>query len=174
MKRVVVVLLLLGAIGGSAFAYGAGGFFSGEYLPADGYTNIGRQFETHGGFGYGAGRDGIRHGGFGLVITGDEFGDVAGAFGGLFTGAQYATGPFTLSINLWTGAGYINPEMFPIQDYVGYIAEGTLEAGFAPLPWFQMSAYVGMQALGSFDAAALFSDICYTPVVGTRLSWGSF
>ena len=53
-------------------------------------------------------------------------------------------------------------------------AEADLEAGFAVLPWFQLSVYGGMQVIGGFDPATLLQTALYSPVVGARFTWGGF
>jgi hypothetical protein len=174
MRRFLVAIALVTLIGLSAFAYGGGGVFSSEQVVIEPYNNIGLQLETHGGYGYGVDRRGIRTGGFGMVVYSDDQHELAGAFGGFITGAQQRIGPFTASINLWSGVGYINPVMIDIPGYAGFIAEANAEVGFAPLPWFQLSLYAGMQAFGGFDIADILTQVRYSPVIGSRVTWGGF
>ena len=174
MKRFAIAVALAFLVAVGAFAHGGGGVFSGEQLMIESYNNIGVPLVAHGGYGYGASHDGIRHGGFGMVLASDEFDTVAGAFGGIVTGAQRSIGPFMASINLWSGVGYINPDLLDIPGYAGFMAELTAEAGFAPLPWFQVSLYAGMQAFGGFDLSEFLTQVRYAPVIGSRVTWGSF
>ena len=174
MKRLIVAVVFLALSGIAAFAYGGGGVFSGEQVMVEPYNNIGFPLETHGGYGYGVDRRGIRTGGFGMVVFSEDYDALAGAFGGFVTGAQQRIGPFTASINLWTGFGYINSAMIEIPGYAGFIAEANGEVGFALLPWLQLSIYAGMQALGGFDMTDLLTQVRYAPVIGSRVTWGSF
>ncbi len=161
-------------LAGSAFAYGGGGFFRGRSIPFDRYTNLPVDVEIVGGYGYGANRCGTRHGGFGYVMHEEGTDDLIGAFGGVISGSQLTMGPLTVSLNLWTGVGYVDPHIVQSRIGVGYLLEANAEAGIAILPWFQIAVYGGMQAIGSFDARALISSARYTPVVGTRFTWGGF
>ncbi|HKJ84983.1 MAG TPA: hypothetical protein VKA06_02850 [Spirochaetia bacterium] len=174
MKRLALTGLLVVAMAGMASAYGGGGFFQGSYLPVPEYSNVGRTAEITGGYGYGADRHGTRRGGFGLAIHDAASNDLIGAFGGVISGSQVRTGPLTLSLNLWSGVGYVSPAVVDSPVGFGYFLEADAEAGFALLPWFQLSVYAGMQALGSFEASSIVSSARYTPVVGSRLSWGGF
>lgn len=173
-KRTIVVAVLLTAVVFVAAAYGGGGFFQGSHMAIPGYTNLDAAGEVHGGYGYGAGRRGARYGGFGLTVTDARSEELIGAFGGVISGRQMRTGPFTLSANAWSGIGYVNPDYLLVPGGVGFFAEITAEAGFAILPWMQLSVYGGYQAVGPFDPALLFTNTLYTPVVGSRLTWGSF
>ncbi len=174
IKRTIVVAVLMTASVFAVSAYGGGGFFQATHMTLPGYSNLSSGGEVRGGYGYGASRSGARYGGFGLVATDTGSEDVLGAFGGVISGRQMRTGPFTLSVNAWSGVGYVNPEYIAVPGNVGFFAEANLEAGFAILPWMQLSVYAGYQAMGPFDPQLLFSHTLYTPVIGSRLSWGSF
>ena len=174
MKRIATVLVLMVMVAGMAAAYGGGGFFQASSVPVPDYSNTGRNADIVGGFGYGADRGGTRYGGFGLAIHDETDESLVGAFGGVISGSQLRTGPFTVSVNLWTGIGYVNPRLIRSSAGFGYFAEATGEAGFAVLPWLQLSVYGGMQAIGSLDAASIVSSARYAPVVGSRLTWGHF
>lgn len=174
MKRIILVCVAATIAAGSALGYGGGGFFQGSYLPMAEYSNVDAEAEVTGGFGYGADSPGTRHGGFGMAIHDSGSGELIGGFGGLISGSQLRTGPLTLSLALWSGLGYVSPRVVDGSIGFGYLIEADLEAGFALLPWFQVSVYAGMQAIGSLDPSALISSARYSPVVGSRLSWGSF
>lgn len=174
MKRLLILIGMTAIVAGAVFAYGGGGFFQGSYFGIPDWTNIDREAEIVGGFGYGAGRDGERHGGFGLGIHDADSDELIGGFGGVISGSQLRAGPLTLSLNLWTGVGYVNPELTDANTGFGYFIEADADAGFAILPWFQLSVYAGMQAIGSFEPSAIVSSARYTPVVGSRFTWGSF
>jgi hypothetical protein len=174
MKRTAILITLVAIVAGAAFAYGGGGFFQGSFAPVPEYTNVGVDAEIVGGFGYGASRRGARYGGFGLAVHDSTNDELLGAFGGVISGNQLRAGPLTLSLNLWSGIGYVNPKVVGSSVGVGYLVEADAEAGFALLPWFQVSVYAGMQAIGSFDPSALISSARYTPVLGSRLTWGHF
>ncbi|MFW5777249.1 MAG: hypothetical protein ACOCZB_08190 [Spirochaetota bacterium] len=174
MKRTILVMGLVIAFAGGAFAYGGGGFFQGSYIAVPDYTNIDRGAEVVGGYGYGTDRDGARHGGFGLAIHDSSNDELLGGFGGVISGSQLRAGPLTVSLNLWSGIGFVNPELVRTRSAFGYFIEADAEAGFAILPWFQLSVYAGMQAIGSFEPASIISSARYTPVVGSRFTWGGF
>lgn len=174
MKRSILITGLIVLVAGFGFAYGGGGFFQGNYFSVPDYTNMNRDAEIVGGFGYGSSRDGSRHGGFGLAIHDAESEELIGAFGGVISGSQLRTGPLTLSLNLWTGVGFVNPDVVNSPVGFGYFIEADAEAGFAILPWFQVGLYAGMQAIGSVDPSNLISSARYTPVVGSRFTWGRF
>jgi hypothetical protein len=158
----------------AASAYGGGGFFQASQVAIPGYSNVPALAEVHGGYGYGASRGGSRYGGFGLAVEDAGSDKLIGAFGGVISGHQVRTGPFTLSVNVWSGIGYVNPDIVLVPGAVGFFAEATGEAGFAILPWMQLSVYAGYQAIGPFDPSMLFTNTLYTPVIGSRLTWGSF
>ncbi len=173
MKRYIIAIGLV-LVASLVFADGGGGFFRGRYFYVPEYSNVETEATVSGGFGYGAQRRGSRYGGFGLSINDAETDRMIGAFGGFISGNQIRTGPVTLSLNLWSGLGYVNPDFVESEVGVGYFAEANAEAGFAFVPWFQVSFYAGMQAIGSFDPAAFLSSARYSPVMGTRFTWGGF
>ena len=175
MKRITMVLVLTVVVTALASAYGGGGWFNGHYFPMDEFTNTSVEAEINGGYGYGVGRDGSRYGGFGMVIHDHARPEeVIGAFGGVITGRQFRGWPFTLSANLWTGIGYLNPSFVSSSGGVGFVAEADVEAGLRILPWFQLSLYAGMQVISGFDLQSLVDSAIYTPVIGARFTWGSF
>jgi hypothetical protein len=169
-----MITMVMIAVVSSAFAYGGGGFFQGSYYQIPEYSNIDREAEIVGGYGYGADRDGSRYGGFGLAIHDVNSAELIGAFGGVISGRQLRTGPLTMSLNLWSGLGYVNPRVLGTPVGMGFLIEADAEAGFAVLPWLQLSVYAGVQAIGSLDPASFVSGARYTPVVGSRLTWGGF
>ena len=170
-----VVLVLLVVCAALATAYGGGGYFTGHYFPVRDFTNTEIEAEVSGGYGYGVSHDGSRYGGFGMVIQSSAHPDgVIGAFGGVITGHQFRGWPFTLSANLWTGVGYVNPAYVAGSEGVGFLAEVNVEAGMRILPWFQLGLYAGLQVIGGFDLPSILDTALYTPVVGARFSWGSF
>lgn len=171
MKRLIMTAVLIGMVS-AAFAYGGGGLFSGHHVAYPGYYSIDRGIEYSGGYGYGTDRDGRRSGGFGLVMNSSE--QFVGAFGGAIQGHQVRLGPVTLSANIWTGFGYLSPQISGSPISFGFVAEATAEAGFAVLPWLQLSFYGGAQAIGPFDLVHLVDTVNYSPILGTRLTWGSF
>jgi hypothetical protein len=173
-KTVVIALVMAAIAATAAFAYGGGGFFEGSQYIYPGYTNVENPADVHGGFGYGASRSGSRYGGFGLSISDPETGEFLGGFGGVITGRQTRMGPFTLSANIYAGVGYATPELVNWPGGVSFLAEGTVEAGFAILPWLQISAYGGYQVIGPLDVNRALVDSRYVPVIGTRVTWGSF
>lgn len=174
IKRILIAAVLVCTVMVAASAYGGGGVFQASQLILPGYTNMGSPAGVHGGYGYGASRGGRRYGGFGLAIEDQVSGEFLGGFGGVITGHQVRTGPFTLSLNIFSGIGYASPALLEVPAGVAFFAEANAEAGFAVLPWLQMSVYAGYQAIGSMDPAELFIGTRYAPVVGSRLTWGSF
>ncbi len=174
MKRVIGVFALMVLVISGVCARGGGGVFHGAYYLVQEYTNVDRDVRIVGGYGYGVDRGSVRHGGFGLVIHDRDTSELVGAFGGVISGRQLRTGSLTLSVNLWTGVGYVNPWVVSSPAGVGYFAEAAAEAGLTLLPWFQVGVYGGMQAIGSLDPPYLISSARYAPVLGTRLTWGRF
>lgn len=174
MKRTIGLILLTVLVASGVSARGGGGVFQGAYYPIEDYSNVDRDVRIIGGYGYGVDRGGARHGGFGLVIHDADTSELVGAFGGVVSGRQLRSGSLTLSVNLWTGVGYVNSWFVSSPVGVGYLAEAAAEVGLALLPWFQVGVYGGMQAVGSLDPAHLISSARYAPVLGTRLTWGRF
>ncbi len=166
----ITLLLLLSSI--STFAGGAGGLYYGNYNNIEQFSNndMGEAY-YYGGHGYGTNRDGVRSGGFGMVIVSENDNDGEGdgnfhsAFGGVITGKEVEVGPIVLAANIWAGAGY-SP--------VGFsgVGELTLDAGLTVLPWMQIQFYGGIQGIAAFRN--LTKSSTYTPVVGVRIVWGSF
>ena len=174
IKKMVLTGIMLVAVVVVASAYGGGGFFQGTQMAIPGYTNMNSAAEVQGGYGYGASRGGRRYGGFGLAISDQATDEFLGGFGGVITGRQMRTGPFTLSLNIWSGVGYASSEFLQAPAGVAFLAEANAEAGFAVLPWLQISVYGGYQAIGSFDPSSMFANTKYAPVAGGRVTWGGF
>jgi len=172
-KRTVIVVLMVILAATSVFAYGGGGVFQASQFAIPGYTNMGQTADISGGYGYGASRGGRRYGGFGLVMTDAATGEFLGGFGGVLTGQQLRTGPFTLSANIYSGIGHASESLLPGTP-VAFFAEISGEAGFAVLPWLQISVYGGYHAVGPLDATMIFETTRYAPVIGSRVTWGSF
>ena len=173
-KKIALTGFMLVAVVIVASGYGGGGFFQATQMAFPGYTNMDSFAEVQGGYGYGASRGGRRYGGFGVAISDAETEEFLGGFGGVISGRQIRTGPFTLSLNIWSGVGYASQDLIQAPAGVAFFAEANAEAGFAVLPWLQISVYGGYQAIGSFDPSAMFANTRYAPVVGGRVSWGSF
>ena len=173
-KKVALTGFLLVAVVVAASAYGGGGIFQATQMAIPGYTNMDSVAEVQGGYGYGASRGGRRHGGFGLTVSDTETGEFLGVFGGVISGWQTRTGPVTLSLNIWSGVGYASPDLIQAPAGVTFLGEANAEAGFAVLPWLQISVYGGYQAIGSFDPSTMFANTRYAPVIGSRVTWGSF
>ena len=174
IKKMALTGIMLAAVVVMASAYGGGGFFQGTQMVFPGYTNMDSGAEVQGGYGYGASRSGRRRGGFGLAISDPATDEFLGAFGGVITGRQKRIGPVTLSANIWSGVGYATPELIQAPAGVAFLAEANAEAGFAVLPWLQISVYGGYQAIGAFDPSNLFANTKYAPVIGGRVTWGGF
>lgn len=175
MKRTTILALAFLSVAAAAgFAYGGGGAFSGASLPATDWTNTGLRIAYTGGFGYGVTDDGHRIGGFGVGVS-TEDGRELGGFGGIINGQQVRIGPLTASVNTWIGVGGLSLPSGTPREFFGYFAEINGEIGLAVLPWFQVSGYVGMQAMGNLIPGDAFTgNAIYTPVSGIRLAWGSF
>ncbi|MEE8440736.1 MAG: hypothetical protein V3S41_03375 [Spirochaetia bacterium] len=174
IKKMTLTGLMLVAVVIVASAYGGGGFFQATQMAFSGYTNMDSVAEVEGGYGYGVSRGGRRYGGFGMVVSEAETQEFLGGFGGVISGRQMRTGPFTLSLNIWSGVGYASQDLIQAPAGVAFLAEANAEAGFAVLPWLQISVYGGYQAIGPFDPSAVFANTKYVPVIGARVSWGSF
>lgn len=174
IKKMALAGIMLVAVVVVASAYGGGGFFQGTQMALPGYTNMDSDAEVQGGYGYGASRGGRRYGGFGLAISDPATDEFLGAFGGVISGRQTRIGPVTLSLNIWSGVGYASSELIQAPAGVAFLAEANAEAGFAVLPWLQISVYGGYQAIGSFDPSDMFANTKYAPVMGGRVTWGGF
>lgn len=166
MKRSVLLSIFL-LIMTKAFSSG-GGIYYGTYVYKDRYANIDLENSYYyGGYGYGTNHWGGRIGGFGMVIfNGDAF---SGAYGGMISGRELVRGPISAAIDLWTGIGYLSHDNI---NGVSPIAELKGEIGVAPMPWFQLVVYGGLQGVTTFTNFR--DDILYSPVMGIKFVWGSF
>jgi hypothetical protein len=182
IKKLLIVTIIITLFSAPLMAKGGGGtlwgtntdWIGGENL---GVSNMGMTFT--GGFGYGVARGGAKIGGFGMAVhnsedsvTGDPY--IAGGFGGAMLGSYGSAGRVSVAANLWLGVGG-----FSIQntgDFFGGFGQADIEVGFAVLKWFQISGYAGYAAILPLIASpsALFASAKYTPVIGIRLTWGSF
>jgi len=171
MKKLATIaaaffLLLPAAL---ALAGGAGGVgFSGQYYHASLSTaDLGMTSLT--GFGYGVGPDGSRIGGFGTAFFAAA-GRTAGGVGGMLVGHEWQAGPIVIAFTLWGGVGG--------AAWGG--ADGTMlaygaaqaELGYWILPWMQLTAFVGYEAVGNVIPGPFSRPLLQTPVVGLRIAWG--
>jgi len=174
IKKVALTGIMLVAVVVAASAYGGGGFFQGTQIAIPGYTNVDVAADVQGGYGYGVSKSGRRHGGFGMYVSDAETDEFLGGFGGVISGWQMRTGPLTLGLNIWSGVGYASTELISAPAGLAFLAEANAEAGFAVLPWLQISVYGGYQAIGRFDPSTMFANTRYVPVIGGRVTWGGF
>jgi hypothetical protein len=168
LPLLLVCLLLLPAA--LAMAGGAGGVgFSGQYFhPTLSSADLG--MTSLAGFGYGVGSDGSRVGGFGAAFF-SASGDAAGGVGGMLIGHEWTSGPVVVALTLWGGVGGGG---WAGNGYMLAYGAAHAELGFWVLPWMQLSAYVGYEALGNVLPGVPFSRaFLRTPVLGMRISWGS-
>jgi hypothetical protein len=174
MRRAIVLFVLTVIATSTAWAYGGGGAFWGRTLPFGRWTNTDLTFDYSGGYGYGVTDGGHRIGGFGVGVTAED-GTAVGGFGGIMNGQQVRLGALTASLNTWLGVGGLSlPSGAPLE-FFGYFAELSGELGLAVLPWLQVSAYLGMQAMGNLiPGDPIVDNSIYSPVSGIRLTWGSF
>lgn len=177
-KIVLAVLVVLALPLSFAFAGGAGGVTWSDQRYVPGLSNSTVTSSEIGGFGYGVNAGGLRTGGFGYAIyspPGTQ--SLAGGVGGVIIGQEGRTGPLTLATNLWTGLGGISATFSGTQTgHFILFGEANIELGIAVTPWMQLSAYAGMQGIADVDPQTGVGTqlASYWPVVGMRLSWGSF
>jgi len=170
-RRTLFAIVLLAVVPAAlAVAGGAGGVgFSGQLFdPSLSSADLGMSATT--GFGYGVDDDGSRVGGFGTSFL-SESGSVAGGVGGMLVGRELRAGPFTLAFTLWGGLG--GGAWASRGYFLGY-GSAQAELGVWILPWMQVIAYVGYEALGNLVPGPPFSEaFLRTPVLGLRVAWGS-
>ncbi|MGO9412709.1 MAG: hypothetical protein ACLQCB_18425 [Spirochaetia bacterium] len=181
MSNARIVIFALAAMTlplGGAFARGAGGVTWSDQHYVEGFSNSTFSASEVGGFGYGVSSGGQRTGGFGYAIYSPQgTGSVVGGVGGAIIGQEVRAGPFTFAVNLWTGLGGVSATFAGTQSGLAVLfGEANLELGIAVTPWMQLSAYAGMQGLADIDPHSGIGTRLgtYSPVVGMRLSWGSF
>lgn len=167
-KRFLIISIIFISITNICFATAGGGIFYGDYLYNSEFSNSDlRGAEVFGGYGYGTDRDGVRSGGFGIVMSSpdEEDNDFYGAFGGVITGHETKIGPIIVASNLWAGLGGSN---------MGFSGFGELngEVGVPIFSWFLIQGYCGIQYIAPIKDF-LDSGI-YSPIAGVRLVWGSF
>ena len=153
-----------------AVAGGAGGVgFSGQYFhPSLSNMDLGMSSIT--GFGYGVGPDGSRIGGFGTAFF-SASSDTAGGVGGMLIGHEWGSGPVVLAFTLWGGVGGGG---WSANGYMLAYGAAQAELGIWLLPWMQLTAYVGYEAMGNVVPGVPFSRaLLRTPVLGMRIAWGS-
>lgn len=166
MNKQLLFLAILFSISGFIFATSGGGLFYGSYYYDSQFANVNlKNAEIFGGYGYGTDRDGLRSGGFGLIMTDPKDNSTYGAFGGVITGQEKIVGPLLIGSTIWLGIG---------SSHLGVSGLGELngELGLIVFPWFQIQAYGGIQYIGPFRD--FFDSGIYSPVGGLRLVWGSF
>jgi len=178
-SRIVFLVLVILALPLSfAFAAGAGGVTWSDQRYVSGLSNTTVTSSEIGGFGYAVNREGLRTGGFGYAIyspSGTQA--LAGGVGGVILGQEGHTGPLTFAANLWTGLGGISATFSGTRTgHAIVFGEANLELGVAVTPWMQLSMYAGMQGMADVDPQSGVGTqlASYWPVVGMRLSWGSF
>ena len=189
MKKLILISIFV-LIAGSLFAFGGGGggIFFGyqtsnypfleESVQKD-IPNNGLGLSYFGGFGWGADRDGIISGGFGMsVMDIDKDTGITGGFGGVINGLQILTWPVHLSLMSYTGFGGIytgENENNPDSGFFVLSEEIDVEVGIPIFKWFMPSIFAGYQVSGNVIPGKMFSSyLSYSPVMGVRISWGSF
>lgn len=164
MNKILIILILLTS-SGICFATAGGGIFYGDYFYDSDFSSSDlKGAGVFGGYGYGSDKDGVRSGGFGIVMD-DESDDFYGAFGGVITGQEAKVGPIIVAANLWAGLGGSN------MGFSGF-GEVNGEVGFPIFSWFQVVAYCGVQYIAPIKG--FFDSGMYSPVAGVRFVWGSF
>jgi hypothetical protein len=102
---------------------------------------------------------------------------MAGGVGGVIIGQESRTGPLTFAANLWTGLGGVSATFSGTQTgHMILFGEANIELGIAVTPGMQLSTYAGMQGIADVDPkTGVGTQLArHWPVVGMRLSWGSF
>ena len=154
------------------FSTKGGGIYYGNYQYREKFSNQNLEDTYYyGGFGYGSDKNGIRSGGFGMVMFSRDTEEslFKGAYVGVITGHEVVNGPIVIALNMWTGFGYSNLEN---HESVSGMMELNGEVGFVILPWFEIELYGGVQLLSAFTN--IMDSAIYTPVFGARVVWGSF
>jgi len=174
-KRVVSAIFFLIAAA-SLWAEGGGGVFWGRQRYHSEFANRDIAFCYSGGYGYGVKSGGTRVGGFGMGIHDESnAADLTGGVGGIITGQQAALGPIMLSMNALLGVGGIRADFGQPASYFAYFGELDAELGVRVVEWMQISLYGGMTLFGNLAPGDPVTDsVVYSPVVGMRLTWGSF
>lgn len=161
-----------------AFAGGAGGVMWSDQRYVSGLASTTGQMSSVGGFGYGVSSGGQRTGGFGFALYSPAGTDsLAGGVGGIIVGQEAHAGPFMAAINLWTGLGGISAAPNGVETgYAVLFGEANLELGAAVTPWMQLVLYGGLQGFADISPGkGIGTEVLrYAPVIGMRLSWGSF
>jgi hypothetical protein len=168
---IILAAFLVVIPAGAAFAGGAGGVGYGAQYYDSGLATSDMAMTFITGYGYGVSWDGARFGGFGSALLSAQ-GSAAGGVGGIVTGHEWRAGPLVAAVDLWMGLGGMS---FNRSGYMVAFGQADFELGVAILPWMQIVAYAGYQALGNLIPGFPFSNaVLYTPVVGMRLAWGGF
>lgn len=187
MKKILTVVILILIITNVwARGGGAGGTFFGYQISTYPFLENSVQIPNNslglayfGGFGWGADRNGIINGGFGMAVLdpSNESG-IAGGFGGAVNGFQILTWPVHLNLMSYTGFGGIysgNNAQYPDSGFFAISEEIDIELGVPVFNWFMPIVYVGYQVAGNVIPGKMLSAFfSYTPVMGIRLAWGSF
>lgn len=171
IKKILICLLTLLPLT-AIFSTGGGGIYYGNYQYRESFSNQNLEdIYYYGGFGYGSNNNGIRSGGFGMVMFSKDLEEslFKGAYGGVITGREVVNGPIVIALNMWTGFGYSNLEN---HKSVSAMMELNGEVGFVIFPWFEIELYGGIQLLSAFTD--IVDSAIYTPVIGVRVVWGSF
>ncbi len=171
-SRTLVAVMLAAALflvpGALAVAGGAGGVgFFGQYFHSS-LSNADAGMSQIIGFGYGVGDDGSRIGGFGSSFFSSSG---AGGVGGMLIGHEWNAGPVVFALTLWGGVGGGG---WAGAGYMLAYGAAQAEIGVWVLPWMQLTAYVGYEALGNVVPGVPFGRaLLRTPVLGLRVAWGS-
>ena len=176
-RRVIgVSLFLVLSCALAVHAGGGGGLTYGAHIYVPQYANRDLVASCFGGFGYGSTFSGQRIGGFGLAILDNSNAEsIAGGFGGVLVGREVKSGPFMLSLNVWSGLGGAGTSFGDPTGFFGLFLEANIEVGVSIIPWMQLVGYAGMQAVTNLiPGLPFFGTLIYTPVFGTRIAWGSF
>ncbi|GAB6089518.1 hypothetical protein [Spirochaeta dissipatitropha] len=183
MKKLTACIIIGLCIPAFTFGLGGGGIFWGEshvipnYLFDGELQNTSAEFTYRGGYGYGVNRYGQRNGGFGMIISSVDTSaaSIHGVFGGGMTGGQLRLGLLTLSANMYAGIGHLGGPLLGNRSGFAVLGEVNAEAGVRITSWMQVSVYGGMQGMSRFGAPSRVANTAvYSPVIGTRLTWGSF
>ncbi|MFW5801562.1 MAG: hypothetical protein ACOCVC_05990 [Spirochaeta sp.] len=183
MKKTALFAVAGLLMSSAVFGLGGGGIYWGEstivprsIIDAD-LRNTDAQFTYTGGYGYGVDSYGQRTGGFGVIISSSESSpeELFGAFGGGITGTQMRMGPVTASLNLMMGIGGFGGSMVPRGGGLSILGEANAEIGVRVLGFMQVSLFAGLQGISRVGMPQrMYDSFVYAPVVGTRLTWGSF
>ena len=208
IRQACITLLLMLIVSTSAVAVGGGGIEIVTNAGSDAVPSLAEKISGDawldiptasiagvGGFGYGVTNDNFKIGGFGFAFWSNEiskpvpaFGvewkGLAGGFGGVILGSQFALRPIVFALNTRLGVGGISVDLrtYPPQDNATINSFGTLgfygnvdaEIGLALGGNMLISGYAGVSGILSLTFTSPSVLPLLVPMYGIRITWGDF